>query len=97
MRLQGCHFLKLLSNLVSNDPMFSMFACQTGESVLSALGGCKLLRELAKLEKDTENKLAMKELARKFEKLAHGESLHTLFCPVKVYTGHLQSGIGNFP
>ncbi|XP_040919383.1 transient receptor potential cation channel subfamily M member 4a [Toxotes jaculatrix] len=41
-----------------------------GESVLSALGGCKMLRELSKLESETENKLSMKELAQKFEKLA---------------------------
>lgn len=43
----------------------------TGESVLSALGGCKMLRELSKLESETESKLAMKELAQKFEDLAH--------------------------
>ncbi|XP_023262875.1 transient receptor potential cation channel subfamily M member 4-like isoform X1 [Seriola lalandi dorsalis] len=42
-----------------------------GESVLSALGGCKVLRELSKLESETENKLAMKELAQTFEDLAH--------------------------
>ncbi|XP_050979815.1 transient receptor potential cation channel subfamily M member 4-like [Labeo rohita] len=42
-----------------------------GESVLTALGGCKLLRELSKLEIETEAKLSMKELATKFEFLAH--------------------------
>ncbi|KAK9535884.1 hypothetical protein VZT92_008238 [Zoarces viviparus] len=42
-----------------------------GESVLSALGGCKMLRELSKLESETETKLAMKELAQTFENLAH--------------------------
>lgn len=42
--------------------------------MLSALGGCKMLRELSKLESETESKLAMKELAQKFEDLAHGES-----------------------
>uniref|UniRef100_A0A665UDU0 Transient receptor potential cation channel subfamily M member 4-like n=1 Tax=Echeneis naucrates TaxID=173247 RepID=A0A665UDU0_ECHNA len=42
-----------------------------GESVLSALGGCKMLRELSKLESETENKLAMKDLAQMFENLAH--------------------------
>ncbi|KAM6904750.1 transient receptor potential cation channel subfamily M member 4a [Xenentodon cancila] len=41
-----------------------------GEPVLSALGGCKILRELSKLESEPENKLAMKELAQKFENLA---------------------------
>ncbi|CAG5898561.1 unnamed protein product [Menidia menidia] len=41
-----------------------------GESVLSALGGCKILRELSKLEIETESKLAMKELAQLFENLA---------------------------
>ncbi|XP_037331641.2 transient receptor potential cation channel subfamily M member 4a [Pungitius pungitius] len=42
-----------------------------GESVLSALGGCKMLRELSKLESETDSKLAMKELAQTFEDLAH--------------------------
>lgn len=46
---------------------------QAGESVLSALGACKILRELSKLENDSENKLAMKQLAQRFEKLANGE------------------------
>ena len=48
--------------------------------MLSALGGCKLLRELSKLESETENKLAMKELAQRFEVLAHGESDHRQDC-----------------
>ncbi|XP_076843959.1 transient receptor potential cation channel subfamily M member 4-like [Brachyhypopomus gauderio] len=43
----------------------------TTESVLSALTGCKLLRELSKLERETETKQSMKELAKTFEKLAH--------------------------
>lgn len=51
----------------------NLFACQSGESVLSALGGCKLLRELSKLEIETGNKRAIRELAKTFEKLAHGE------------------------
>ncbi|XP_036388183.1 transient receptor potential cation channel subfamily M member 4-like [Megalops cyprinoides] len=42
-----------------------------GESVLSALSGCKMLRELSKLEGETETKMSMKELAQKFENLAH--------------------------
>lgn len=58
----------------------SVCPSQAGESVLSALGGCKMLRELSKLESETENKLAMKELAKKFENLAHGESDHKLLC-----------------
>lgn len=56
--------------------MFFVFPYQAGESVLSALGGCKILRELSKLEHETESKLAMKELAQTFENLAHGESDH---------------------
>ncbi|XP_065133327.1 transient receptor potential cation channel subfamily M member 4a isoform X2 [Paramisgurnus dabryanus] len=43
----------------------------SGESVLSALAGCKILRELSKLETETEEKQSMKELAQTFEKLAH--------------------------
>uniref|UniRef100_A0A8C2HGK9 Transient receptor potential cation channel, subfamily M, member 4a n=1 Tax=Cyprinus carpio TaxID=7962 RepID=A0A8C2HGK9_CYPCA len=42
-----------------------------GESVLTALGGCKILRELSKLETETDSKLSMKELATKFECMAH--------------------------
>ncbi|XP_056608649.1 transient receptor potential cation channel subfamily M member 4a isoform X1 [Triplophysa dalaica] len=42
-----------------------------GESVLSALAGCKILRELSKLEMDTDTKLSMKQLAQTFENLAH--------------------------
>ncbi|XP_026133083.1 transient receptor potential cation channel subfamily M member 4-like isoform X3 [Carassius auratus] len=42
-----------------------------GESVLTALGGCKILRELSKLETETDAKLPMKELATKFEFMAH--------------------------
>lgn len=50
---------------------------QAGEPVLSALCGCKMLRELSKLETETEAKLSMKELAQKFENLAHGEPINT--------------------
>ncbi|XP_034045698.1 transient receptor potential cation channel subfamily M member 4a [Thalassophryne amazonica] len=41
------------------------------ESVLSALSGCKMLREMSKLEEETESKVALKELAQTFENLAH--------------------------
>lgn len=58
-------------------PDFSCCLLQTGESVLSALSGCKLLRELSKLEVETETKLSMKELAQKFENLAHGKAMIT--------------------
>lgn len=50
---------------------------QAGEPVLTALCGCKILRELSKLEVETETKLSMKELAQKFENLAHGETTST--------------------
>lgn len=59
---------------------------QAGEPVLSALCGCKMLRELSKLEVETETKLSMKELAQKFENVAHGETLKSdplLILPVK--------------
>lgn len=45
---------------------------QCGESVLTALGGCKILRELSKQGIETEAKLSMKDLAQKFENMAHG-------------------------
>lgn len=51
--------------------------CQAGEPVLSALGACKMLRELSKLESETESKLAMKELAQMFENLAQGECFNS--------------------
>ncbi|KAM9844202.1 transient receptor potential cation channel subfamily M member 4a [Aulostomus maculatus] len=57
--------------LQNRSEMAVYFWEMAGESVLSALGGCKILRELSKLESETENKLAMKELAQKFENLAH--------------------------
>ncbi|XP_061081253.1 transient receptor potential cation channel subfamily M member 4a [Conger conger] len=41
-----------------------------GESVLSALSGCKMLRELSRLELETATKLSMKKLAQRFENLA---------------------------
>ncbi|KAK2832740.1 hypothetical protein Q5P01_016629 [Channa striata] len=57
--------------LQNRNEMATYFWEMAGESVLSALGGCKLLRELSKHATETENKLAMKEQAKKFEKLAH--------------------------
>lgn len=45
-----------------------------------------MLRDLSKLEVETETKLSMKELAQKFENVAHGETLKTdalLILPVK--------------
>ncbi|CAJ1076631.1 transient receptor potential cation channel subfamily M member 4a [Xyrichtys novacula] len=56
--------------LQNRSEMAIYFWEMAGESVLSALGGCKMLRELSKLESETESKLAMKELAQKFEDLA---------------------------
>ncbi|KAM6898341.1 transient receptor potential cation channel subfamily M member 4-like isoform 2-T2 [Lycodopsis pacificus] len=57
--------------LQNRSEMATFFWEMTGESVLSALSGCKILRELSKLEAEAENKLSMKELAQKFENLAH--------------------------
>ncbi|KAJ0060250.1 hypothetical protein NL108_004105, partial [Boleophthalmus pectinirostris] len=57
--------------LQNRDEMATLFWELAGESVLSALSGCKILRELSKLETETETKLSMKELTQKFEYLAH--------------------------
>uniref|UniRef100_A0A8C7PLR9 TRPM SLOG domain-containing protein n=1 Tax=Oncorhynchus mykiss TaxID=8022 RepID=A0A8C7PLR9_ONCMY len=57
--------------LQNRKDMAVFFWEMAGESVLSALSGCKILRELSKLESETETKLAMKELAQRFENLAH--------------------------
>ncbi|XP_053708745.1 transient receptor potential cation channel subfamily M member 4-like [Synchiropus splendidus] len=57
--------------LQNRSEMAVYFWEMAGEAVLSALGGCKILRELSKLEIETENKLAMKELAQRFEDIAN--------------------------
>nr|CBN81358.1 Transient receptor potential cation channel subfamily M member 4 [Dicentrarchus labrax] len=57
--------------LQNRSDMATFFWEMAGESVLSALSGCKMLRELSKLEGETETKLSMKELAQRFENLAH--------------------------
>ncbi|XP_044035760.1 transient receptor potential cation channel subfamily M member 4-like isoform X2 [Siniperca chuatsi] len=57
--------------LQNRSEMATFFWEMAGESVLSALSGCKILRELSKLEVETETKLSMKELAQRFENLAH--------------------------
>uniref|UniRef100_UPI0037E908E4 transient receptor potential cation channel subfamily M member 4a n=1 Tax=Semicossyphus pulcher TaxID=241346 RepID=UPI0037E908E4 len=57
--------------LQNRSEMAVYFWEMAGESVLSALGGCKMLRELSKLESETESKVSMKELAQRFEDLAH--------------------------
>nr|XP_015818776.2 transient receptor potential cation channel subfamily M member 4 [Nothobranchius furzeri] len=51
--------------------MATFFWEMRSESVLTALSGCKMLRELSRLENENETKLSMKELAQKFENLAH--------------------------
>ncbi|XP_056627159.1 transient receptor potential cation channel subfamily M member 4-like [Triplophysa dalaica] len=58
--------------LQNRSEMAIFFWEMCGESVLTALGGCKLLRELSKLENETEAKLSIKDLALKFENMAHG-------------------------
>lgn len=57
------------------------FLSQVREPVLSALGGCKILRELSKLEDEAETKLSMKELAQRFENLALGKIANMLLTP----------------
>ncbi|XP_019962618.2 transient receptor potential cation channel subfamily M member 4-like [Paralichthys olivaceus] len=57
--------------LQNRREMATFFWEMAAESVLSALSGCKILRELSKLETETENKVSMKELAQSFENLAH--------------------------
>ncbi|XP_063047033.1 transient receptor potential cation channel subfamily M member 4a [Engraulis encrasicolus] len=57
--------------LQNRSEMAIYFWQMAGESVLSALSGCKMLRELSKMETETDSKLAMKELAQRFEDLAH--------------------------
>ncbi|XP_054454358.1 transient receptor potential cation channel subfamily M member 4-like [Anoplopoma fimbria] len=63
--------LFIWSVLQNRNEMATYFWEMAGESVLSALSGCKILRELSKLEIEAETKLSMKELAQRFENLAH--------------------------
>ncbi|CAB1341310.1 unnamed protein product, partial [Coregonus sp. 'balchen'] len=57
--------------LQNRSEMAVYFWEMAGESVHSALAGCRMLRELSKLESETETKLSMNVLAQKFENLAH--------------------------
>ncbi|KAB5555303.1 hypothetical protein PHYPO_G00032170 [Pangasianodon hypophthalmus] len=57
--------------LQNRSEMAVYFWEMTSESVLSALSACKLLRVLSRLETENEMKLSMKELAQRFENLAH--------------------------
>ncbi|KAK0156322.1 Transient receptor potential cation channel subfamily M member 5 [Merluccius polli] len=57
--------------LQNRSEMAVYFWEMASESVLMALSGCKILRELSKLESETESKVSMKELAQRFENLAH--------------------------
>ena len=52
----------------------SLSVSQTKEPVLNALGACKMLKEMSKMEYGKETKRSMKELSLKFESLAHGEA-----------------------
>ncbi|XP_008413218.1 transient receptor potential cation channel subfamily M member 4a isoform X2 [Poecilia reticulata] len=74
-RNQQCHSpwaaLFIWAVLQNRSEMAIYFWEMAGESVLSALGACKILRELSKLENETESKLAMKKLAQRFENLAN--------------------------
>uniref|UniRef100_A0A3Q4HCP1 Transient receptor potential cation channel subfamily M member 4-like n=1 Tax=Neolamprologus brichardi TaxID=32507 RepID=A0A3Q4HCP1_NEOBR len=63
--------LFLWAVLQNRSEMALFFWEMAGEAVLSALSGCNILRDLSKLEEETETKLSMKELAQKFENLAH--------------------------
>ncbi|XP_019899978.2 transient receptor potential cation channel subfamily M member 4 isoform X3 [Esox lucius] len=74
-RKQHCQYpwasLFIWAVLQNRSEMAVYFWEMAGESVLGALAACKILRELSKLESETETKLSMKELAQKFENLAH--------------------------
>ncbi|XP_035997628.1 transient receptor potential cation channel subfamily M member 4 [Fundulus heteroclitus] len=58
--------------LQNRSEMATFFWEMTEESVLTALSGCKILREMSKLEVETEIQLSMKELAQTFESQANG-------------------------
>ncbi|XP_034150967.1 transient receptor potential cation channel subfamily M member 4 isoform X2 [Esox lucius] len=72
---QRCQYpwasLLIWAVLQNRSEMAVYFWEMAGESVLGALAACKILRELSKMESETETKLSMKELAQKFENLGH--------------------------
>uniref|UniRef100_A0AAY5F5E7 Transient receptor potential cation channel, subfamily M, member 4a n=1 Tax=Electrophorus electricus TaxID=8005 RepID=A0AAY5F5E7_ELEEL len=74
-RYQKCTYpwtsLFIWAVLQNRSEMAIFFWEMAEESVLSALGACKILRELSKLEDEAETKQSMKDLAQKFENLAH--------------------------
>ncbi|MBN3316044.1 TRPM4 protein, partial [Atractosteus spatula] len=57
--------------LQDRSKMATFFWEMAGDSVTSALAASKILRELSRLQYDTESKLSMKDLANRFENLAH--------------------------
>uniref|UniRef100_A0AAY5ETQ0 Transient receptor potential cation channel, subfamily M, member 4a n=1 Tax=Electrophorus electricus TaxID=8005 RepID=A0AAY5ETQ0_ELEEL len=74
-RYQKCTYpwtsLFIWAVLQNRSEMAIFFWEMAEESVLSALGACKILRELSKLEDEAETKQSMKDLAQTFENLAH--------------------------
>ncbi|KAI4872622.1 hypothetical protein NFI96_024586 [Prochilodus magdalenae] len=57
--------------LQNRKEMAMYFWEKSREPVLSALSACKILRELSKVETETDNEMSMKELAQTFENLAY--------------------------
>ncbi|XP_048027657.1 transient receptor potential cation channel subfamily M member 4-like isoform X2 [Megalobrama amblycephala] len=64
-----CLFIWAVLQNHSEMAIFCWEMC--GESVLTALGGCKLLRELSKQGIETEAKISIKEMGMKLENIAH--------------------------
>uniref|UniRef100_A0AAY5EZI1 Transient receptor potential cation channel, subfamily M, member 4a n=1 Tax=Electrophorus electricus TaxID=8005 RepID=A0AAY5EZI1_ELEEL len=81
-RYQKCTYpwtsLFIWAVLQNRSEMAIFFWEMAEESVLSALGACKILRELSKLEDEAETKQSMKDLAQTFENLSSEESAFTL-------------------
>ncbi|XP_028669413.1 transient receptor potential cation channel subfamily M member 4a [Erpetoichthys calabaricus] len=57
--------------LQNRREMATYFWEMAGDSVVSALAACKILKEMSRLENETETKVSMKELSARFEHLAH--------------------------
>ncbi|KAG2455230.1 TRPM5 protein, partial [Polypterus senegalus] len=57
--------------LQNRREMAAYFWEMAGDSVVSALAACKILKEMSRLENETETKVSMKELSARFEQLAH--------------------------
>jgi len=75
-RLRECHLIAVhrtsVGGLTRRELSFPPVILQGPEAVAAALAGCKILKEMARLESEAESARSMKEA--KYEQFALGES-----------------------